>query len=422
MRLSSSIILLSLLLTACHDSAPIDPNDPRSGEGTGFRLTIDKAAWERWGFRYPVTTTFAVSEATQVFHRDGKGTWEVLPRRQADQIYNGVEGVRFDPAADRAFVSVGFQGAHRVELWFDGSENVEYLGAAELYDGREVAYTLSNDNWGRRPRGNDGAPFQGMTHDASDKYQAAIHAVRSFGIPMSIAINCNRDPATEAAKWQNMQEELDRGDFMWEPAVHSRTHPCSEAAYLENGYEAEILGGRDDILENLEGIPYGPFVFEFILPCGYQDEAVKEASAGEFLFLRAWDNEDHLGFAETRYTPWNEEHQFYGIGGHQTKSYDSVLEARDPSGRYFAEDVQELNDAFDQVYQRGGIFYAMFHSDRYRNSVLYDPRPGIDGQQGSSLMQHLEYVSGRPEVWYVANGWLYAYRYAAQHMRVRPFG
>jgi hypothetical protein len=181
--------------------------------------------------------------------------------------------------------------------------------------------------------------------------------------------------------------------------VHSQTHPCSANQYQQNGYAVEILGSRDHILDRLQDIPYGQYVFEFILPCGYQNEQVELASAGEFLFLRDWDSSDHSSPSDTWYSPWDEEHGYYGIGGFQTKSYDSVFQARDPAGRFFEEDVAELNGAFDQVRERGGIFYAMFHSDRYDNSVIYDTRPGIDGVQGSSLMVHWEYVSGRPEVY-----------------------
>ena len=63
----------------------------------------------------------------------------------------------------------------------------------------------------------------------------------------------------------------------------------------------------------------------------------------------------------------------------------------------------------------GGIFYALWHPDRFRNSVLYDPSPGVDGVRGSTLMQHLAYVANRKDVWYVANGWLYSYRYVAEN-------
>jgi hypothetical protein len=50
--------------------------------------------------------------------------------------------------------------------------------------------------------------------------------------------------------------------------------------------------------------------------------------------------------------------------------------------------------------------------------VLYDPRPGIDGRQGSTLIRRLAHVADRKDVWYAANGWLHSYRYVAEHARV----
>lgn len=117
--------------------------------------------------------------------------------------------------------------------------------------------------------------------------------------------------------------------------------------------------------------------------------------------------------------PWNSQYQYYGIGGKQTKSYGAVMEARRPQGRFYGEDVAALNGAFDTVYQQGGIFYAMWHADRYKNSVLYDASPGVDGVAGSTLMQHFAHVANRPDVWYVANGWLYSYRFVFQHAKVQ---
>jgi hypothetical protein len=253
-----------------------------------------------------------------------------------------------------------------------------------------------------------------MTDDASDKYQASVHACRRYHLPVSVGINSRMQGGD--AVWHRMQEELDRGDRSWEPAVHTRRHPCSAKAYCTTGYTQEILGCRDDILQNLSGIPYGQHVFEFILPCGHQDDAVEQAAAGQFLFVRDWNGRDNP--ASSGYVPWNSEHRYYGIGGFQTKSYDAVLEARQPKGRYYAQDVAALNDAFDRVRQEGGIFYAMWHADRYQNSVLYDPRPGEDGVAGSTLMQHFAHVANRRDVWYVANGWLYCYRFVAQHVQV----
>jgi len=39
--------------------------------------------------------------------------------------------------------------------------------------------------------------------------------------------------------------------------------------------------------------------------------------------------------------------------------------------------------------------------------------------QGSTLVQHLAHVANRKDVWYVANGWLYSYRYVAENAQVR---
>ena len=84
----------------------------------------------------------------------------------------------------------------------------------------------------------------------------------------------------------------------------------------------------------------------------------------------------------------------------------------------FSLDDADVRRAFDKVYGSGGVFYALWHPDRFQNSVIYDPRPGVEGEQGSTLMQHLTHVAGRKDVWYVANGWLYSYRFVAERAKV----
>lgn len=384
---------------------------------TDFTISIDRKAWSRWGLEYPVTYVFQVSEVsprTAVMRRDTDSeAWRRLERKTARDFFNGVPCVRF--ARDKAYVSVGFGAAARIQLRFSGVGSVAFDKVAKYYDGRAAAMTLSNDNWGKRRSANPGAAWKGATDDASDKYQASIHACRRYRLPVSVGINSRMYGGADL--WKRMQEELDRGDRSWEPVVHTRSHPCSAKAYRQAGYPREIVGCRDDILENLHGIPYGQHVFEFILPCAYRDDEVRRASAGEFLFLRDWNVHDNP--ASTAYVPWNPRYRYYGIGGAQTKSYDAVMEKRRPKGRYYAADVAELNRAFDAVYRQGGIFYAMWHSDRYASSVIHDPRPGIDGQAGSTLMQHFAHISGRRDVWYAANGWLYSYRFVAQRATVK---
>ncbi|MBN1983197.1 MAG: hypothetical protein JW795_16805 [Chitinivibrionales bacterium] len=210
-----------------------------------------------------------------------------------------------------------------------------------------------------------------MNDDGGDKYQAAVWACRQFQIPVSVAINTQI-------------------------------------------YRAEILDCRDDIVRNLNNIAYGNNrIFEFIIPCGYENTSIYETSKNEFLYLRRWSGSDNP--ADTNFASWDSTYQYYR-GGLETKSYDVVFEAHTAKARFYAADVTNLNSAFETVYNKGGIFYAMWHPDRYKNSVIYDNRTPIEGTQGSSLMQHLTYVAGRKDVWYVTNGWLYDYQRAVENV------
>lgn len=392
---------------------------PADAANPVFLIMIDRAAWEKFEFRYPATYVFSLPDSTenvQVRRRDSANdTWVTLDAKTSDDAPNGIECVRFDAAQRRAYVSVGFRTQPTIQLEFLGAQRAEFVEIAKYYDGRKAAYSLSMDNWGRMATANPGGEWKGPADDASDSYQAAVHVCRHFGLPVSVAINSKM--YGDEAIWERMQTELDRQDFSWEPAVHGRTHPCSAAAYGVNGYESEILGCRDDILGRLRHIPFGQHVFTHILTCGYQDESILQTGAGEFLFLRGWNRHDNP--ESVSYVPWNDKYGFYGVGGLSYKAFDPIFQSRKPAGRYHAADVQTLNDAFDQVYGRGEIIYAMWHPDRYRNSVIYDPRPGVEGEEGSTLMQHLAHVAHRKDVWYVPNGWLYCYRYVAEHARVQ---
>jgi hypothetical protein len=157
-------------------------------------------------------------------------------------------------------------------------------------------------------------------------------------------------------------------------------------------------------------------VFEHILTFGYIDDTLLRTDVGEFLFLRGFNWLDNP--TSNDYTPRNPQYGFYGVGGLNTKGYDTIFQRREPRARFCAADVAELNEGFDHIHDAGGIFYALWHPDRFLNSVVYDSRPGVEGVRGSTLMQHLAHVANRKDVWYVANGWLYSYHYVAENARV----
>jgi hypothetical protein len=356
-----------------------------------------------------------LSLGAKVNRRDGpSGAGKVLPKKKAGDFFNGVECVRFDYSGGRAFVSVGFGASNSIELDFANVTSARFVGVAKYYDDRKAAYTLSLDNWGRRVTANPGAAWRAANDDPCDNYQAALRVCRGFHLPVSIAINTHM--AGSNAMWNTMQQELDRRDSSWEPAVHAQTHPGNAKGYSVRGCKAEILGCRDEILQHLHHIPFGEHVFEHILTSGYKDDAILGTDAAEFLFVRGYNGRDNP--ESTDYATWDAARKFYGVGGLNTKDYDRVFARRTPKGRFFAADVAELNAEFDRVRAAGGICYAMWHPDRYLNSVLHDPRPGKDGAQGSTLVQHLSHVANRKDVWYVANGWLYSYRYVAEHASV----
>ncbi len=247
-------ILCIVFVTLC---ASVARGVEQKATDTGFVISIDRAAWQKWGFQYPVTYIFEVENVApnaRVSRRDrGTEPWSPLEARTAADFFNGIECARFDREAGKAYVSVGFKNAPTIELRFENVSAAKFLSTARYYDNRQAAYTLSNDNWGCNPWANPGAPWKGETDDASDNYQAALHVCRSLHLPLSIAIN-SRSAGGEAV-WQRMQEELDREDNSWEPAVHGQTHPKDANTYSVRRYQAEIFGCRDDILQHLHKIP-----------------------------------------------------------------------------------------------------------------------------------------------------------------------
>ena len=132
-------------------------------------ITIDQAAWSKWGLQYPATYVFQVTECSAdaaVKRRDAaKGAWTALPQKTADEFFNGIECVRFDRAQQQAYVSVGFQSSPTIELEFSGVGSATFTTIAKYYDGRQAAYTLSNDNWGCNASAHSDSPWKGATDD-----------------------------------------------------------------------------------------------------------------------------------------------------------------------------------------------------------------------------------------------------------------
>ena len=415
-----SVAIIFFLLSALFPILSVSADPVNS---TQFKITIDESLYTRWGFKYPATYVFTLpggATGIEVSRRDNViDPWAPIIEKTSSDFFNGIEAVRYDYANNKAYVSLGFETTNIFYIQFNVA-GVAFDSISKYYDNRRAGYAMTTDDWGNNLAwyGNTtGVPCDGnMTKKGCDHYQAAVIAARYFNIPLTVAINTELpwdDPIGNAAKWDLMQEELDVQDNSWEPAIHTRTHPCDESSYAFPGYDWQITGAALDILNNLNNIPFGQYVFTFVLPCGYLDSAIENTAADGFIFVR------NGGYGTIiDYAPFDPVHHYYFSDDLAVYGFDGTMTSRTPWGRYYADWVAEFNGAFDEVYNNGGIFYGLFHAANYGNKVLYSLDPPVDGVSGSTLMQHWNYVANRNDVWYAAIGWIYSYKMVADRVTV----
>lgn len=210
----------------------------RNNSTHDFKISINETLQSKWGFKYPVTYVFNIPDGSsniRVFKRDSLSEgWKQLPEKTSDDFFNGIECVRFDHTEDKAYVSVGFNTANNIYLKFANVSSATYDSIARYYDNRKATYTLSNDNWGKLSSANPGAPWQGMTNDSSDKYQAMVHACRLFNLPVSIAIN-SYDPSVSVILHINITDDLSTAADAWITVELHDTEWLDEGDLYVNG-------------------------------------------------------------------------------------------------------------------------------------------------------------------------------------------
>ena len=183
-------------------------------------------------------------------------------------------------------------------------------------------------------------------------------------------------------------------------ASHSRTHACTQADYQSTGYTYQIQGSRDDILTNLN-LPH-PYVPVYIEPCGYEDAQVRQGIVdASYLTTRGWQAPP----TQNSFSSWGSD------GSYQRAMYSYDTWAW---GWYNGTAAQfaEANSSFDAVYNNGGIYHLVDHPW----TQLWD--------NGSYLVQHINHISNRLDVWYAAYGELYLYHYVQERgmVNVAPAG
>ena len=336
-----------------------------------FKISVDPTAHADYGLAYPVTYRFTLppgSSDLSVYRRTTPdGPWTFVPKKTSADFFNGVEAVRFDYAARRAFVSVAFGAASDdIYLAIVDSNGVrvpaEFEMIAWYYDARAAAVVVTGDDesdWAHEP------------------FLLAYQAFTAAHIWFTSAINTG---VLNDSGWADVQTYVDQGYV--EPACHSRTHPL--LPYPD--YDSEIGGCSTDIKERLD-VPYPKgsteYVTAYIDPSGYSNSTVR-AKLGQYKYLteRSVDKDVHT------FTAWNASDGLYARTG--------MSICGDGRGSPF------LNDLFDTVTAQHGIYHLYLHP--WRN----------DWSEGAPIRRHINHIKGRKDIWYVGYGHLYLYHFVQE--------
>jgi uncharacterized repeat protein (TIGR01451 family) len=370
LRLPIWLILFIVMLSSQALCAPVKE----------FLIHVDTIPHQRFGLYYPVTYKFnlppGMNGLVAQYRYSTADVWSTLPEKKNTDLFNGIAAVRFDYLNRLAYASINFRNSsdniYLRFLDFTGRTlPVYYDSIPQFYDDRKAAVTITLDDWGY--------------WDDAD-FRLASDFLGSNGLYFTVGI------ITSSVIWESVQEKINLyGDYL-EVASHSVTHPCTGADYELAGYQSEVLGSRDAIRDNLT-FKNHPYVPAWLEPCGYSDATmVPLVAAGDYLLSRCTDT--FFPFGST-FVPWDSASGMYGRAG-------LVF----PTSVY-KNDMNLLTDAnwlFDQVMTEGSIYHLSDH-----------PWQGL-WVDGSFLLQHLNYVKGRSDVWYVPFGQLYQYHFI-QEMR-----
>jgi peptidoglycan/xylan/chitin deacetylase (PgdA/CDA1 family) len=242
-----------------------------------------------------------------------------------------------------------------------------------------------------------------VTHTIDDSTKfvpGCIDAMDKYGVKATIFVSTEREPVSQL--WPRLRDAIANGH---EIGSHSRRHQCQwpdTYLFCFRAYtEYEINGSRDDILANTEQ----PHVWSWCYPCGncagYDFVQRKLARAG-YLVARNYPHE------------WEDGHSLPDLQTYDSNPYNAaytqVVQKQGGIAKSGRTDVPELNAKFDEVHQSGGIYNFLSHPQwlDYGPDAFYE--------------QHLAHIGGRPDVWYVPMGPLYAYRTLSEKTKVMPLG
>lgn len=340
-----------------------------------FRISVNPTVHSNYGLAYPVTYRFALpphAASLAVYRRHTTDQlWMRLPTLARGHFFNGIEAVRFDYPAGRAYVSVAFSGeSDDIYLAIvDANGNpapAQFDGIPDYYDDRSAAVVVTGDDE--------------MTGLGSD-FQAAYQYFSAARVWFTSAINT---AWISSAGWASIQSHIDQGYV--EPACHSRTHPL--LPYPD--YDSEVGGCSQDIKDNLR-VPYASgaaeYVVAYIDPGGYSDATLR-AKLAQYRYLVERSVHENVH----QFAPWSPNDGLYERVGVSTCGDNRSL--------------LELDMAFYRATQQHGIYHLYIHPWLH------------DWSDGSPIRQHIDHIKGRSDLWYAGLGQLYLYRYVQERSQV----
>jgi hypothetical protein len=336
------------------------------------KFSVDNVSHIKYGLAYPVTYVFDIpAGVTDLEAYKWDNNWAQIPEKTANDLFSGIEAVRFDYTNNKAYVSVSFPSASD-DVYIkitDRNGNTEYVtfeNIATFYDNRRVAVVLTGDDWENKTNEH----FENVCNICQARKLWFTPAIVTWGTDYNNVWYGNDN----GPDWALIQQEVNEG-FV-EPAAHSRTHPPSMSLY---DYDSEVGGCKQDIIENLTMPDLNrrgsqEYVYAWIDPHGLYDRTLQK-KLGQYNYLC----ERTIKLGVKWFSSWNSTNGLYnGVG---------------------CTDGSFSKSAFDSVYSSGGIYHLYFHPWE------------LDFTPGSYVYQHLDYISNRSDVWYVGFGHLYVYHY-----------
>ncbi len=429
-----------------------------------IKISVDSTTHNDYGLSYPITYEFSIppgSSNLKAYKRYTEdGNWTQITEKTSSDFFNGIEAVRFDYSNNRAYISVAFSSTSdeihlKITDAWDQIVDVTYQGIPDYYDNRDAAVVATADDWDGDELNNTG--FQ----NACDAFTS-----RNIWLTPGIITHGVRKYNHPAAIWSDIQPKIDAGYI--EPASHSREHlgniysyyytgthtgsdneqytmtdseasfpvdadgytrnlvgwtivnstdgssctitssnatsiTCSAGlsggtdndwdngdSYVIDRYDEEIGDSKTEIINNLD-LPdlnkknSSEYVYAWLRPYGHSDFTIQQKiKEYKYIVDRITDSDDD-SFSDASFA-----------NGHYTVGGSLWLEDGD---------LTTANNKFDSVVNAGGIYHMMMHPKN------------IDWSTGWQL-QHLDYIKGKTNIWYVGFGHLYLYHYIDDQNKV----